>query len=526
MAAVSAVMGRGQKVGFRKLAVSTVALGAVIGVAVPASALSGGTAAPDGSYGYAARIVVNGTTAGCSGAVVAQGWVLTAKACFGATVVDGPPPQPTTVSVGPKVADVPDLVVDRLVPYPDRDVVLAHVLSSHPSTPVPAQTPVPIGVTAPATGDTLRLAGFGRTATDWVPARLNTASYTVQGVAATSASIAATGGANDPCKGDAGGPVLRDVGDHVELVGIASTSWQHGCLDSTETRTGATVTRVDDLGPWIAQQTVPLSANPNRFILADLDGDHRAELMVIYPNGDVHAWHNDGGGSATTWNPADVVVATGMTVDRTYFADLDGDGKADLISLGADGDAHAWHNTKGFAASPFDTTVPAGVKVATGFPDGRRLKWADLDGDHKSDVLSVDATGDVRAWHNGAGFAEMPWNGFIPKFATGMTVDGTFFPDLDGDGKADVVQMRADNNGYSWRNARGFVQDTWDPTLVRVVEGFTNPLTLRFADLNGDGKPDAVAIDPNNQIRTWPNTKGWAEMPWGAPVVIPTPYVP
>ncbi|WP_410567237.1 trypsin-like serine protease [Amycolatopsis sp. cmx-4-61] len=490
--------------------------------------MSGGTAASDGSYGYAARIVVNGTTAGCSGALVAQGWVITAKRCFGPDVVEGQPPQPTTVSLGPKVptpgpGELLELpVVDRLVPSPDRDVVLAHLTPARPGS-LPAGTPVPIATTAPAPGETLRVGGFGRTATEWVPTRLNTANYSVQGVTPTSVSIAATGGADDPCKGDAGGPALRASGDHVELVGVTSTSWQHGCLAETEARSGAVETRVDDLADWIHQQTAPLTATPSRILLADLDGDGRAELMAIYPNGDVHAWHNDGGFGSNPWNPADVVVATGMVPGRTYFADLDGDHKADIVSLWDNGEGHAWHNIRGFAPMPWEG---ASVVVTTGILDPQGLKFADLDGDGRAEAMSVDANGDVRAWHNARGFAPMPWEGASIVVATGMKPGTTFFTDLDGDGKTDIVSVWPDGEGHAWHNVRGFTPMPWEGASIVVATGFPDVAPLRFTDLDGDHRADALAIDPERQVRAWHNGAGYAVMPWDGLATIATPYLP
>ena len=374
-----------------------------------AGAVSGGTAVADGADPFAVRIVVDETAAGCSGALIAPDWVITAKRCFGENVVEGPPPRQARVSLGPKVPSPKpgDLlvlpVVAKLVPHPDRDVVLVRIARrpGSPSTP-----PVPVASGAPAVGEPLRVAGFGRTATEWVPDRLHTATYAVQGVTAASVGLAAAGG--DPCKGDAGGPALRERGGRTELVAVTSTSWQHGCLAETEARSGATAARVDDLAAWITEKTAPLTADPARLKFADLDGNGRVERILVYPNGEVHARRNTGGFGSSPWGVEDVVIATGFAPDRTFFADLDGDGRSEILSVFPDGGVHAWHNGAGFAPMPWDREAV----VATGFGEPERLAFADLDGDRKSEVLAVDPDGQVRAWHNGAGFAPMPWDGF------------------------------------------------------------------------------------------------------------------
>ncbi|WP_406628855.1 tachylectin-related carbohydrate-binding protein [Amycolatopsis sp. WGS_07] len=219
--------------------------------AAPASAVSGGTAVPLGSHPYLARIST--ATKACSGVLIDPSWILTSATCL--TPDDlGKPTEPATVLVG----DV-DLgtgagksaKVAKVVRRADRDVVLAKL--DAPATGVAVAT---VGSTAPQAGETLQLAGFGRTATEWVPARPRIAPFAV--VSSTGTTIAAKSADGvDTCLGDAGGPALRTVGQSVEVVALHSASWQHGCLAVTETRQGSTETRVDDLGGWIRQSIVP-----------------------------------------------------------------------------------------------------------------------------------------------------------------------------------------------------------------------------------------------------------------------------
>ncbi|SFW90517.1 Trypsin [Amycolatopsis australiensis] len=141
--------------------------------------------------------------------------------------------------------------VAKVVRHPGRDVVLAKLAAA-----ATAVTPVAVSTTAPQAGETLQVAGFGRTATEWVPGRPRVAAFTVAGVDGSAVSVSSADGV-DTCKGDAGGPAFRVTGGTAQLVALSSTSWQHGCLDVTETRQGGTETRVDDLATWIRQHTLP-----------------------------------------------------------------------------------------------------------------------------------------------------------------------------------------------------------------------------------------------------------------------------
>ncbi|MGW0828408.1 trypsin-like serine protease [Streptomyces sp. NPDC002845] len=221
----------------------------------PAHALSGGAAETDSQYAFLAKVQF-GERAGCTGALVDPEWVVTATACFatGAEAVPaGPPVLPTTVTVGrtnlASTAEGQVRTVAELVPRSDRNVVLAKL-----SSPVRDVTPIKVSTTAPVAGETLVVAGYGRTATEWVPDRLHTGIFAVQGVTATAVDIASDATASASiCKGDAGGPALRGLGASFELVALNDTSWQAGCLAETETQNGATEARLDDIEGWIRQ---------------------------------------------------------------------------------------------------------------------------------------------------------------------------------------------------------------------------------------------------------------------------------
>ncbi|MCA2217340.1 trypsin-like serine protease [Jidongwangia harbinensis] len=224
-------------------------------LAVPAAAVTGGT--PADGYGFAAHIQVGTTVRGCSGALVDPEWVATSASCFaeaGQAVPAGPPALPTTVTVGR-----PDLrsttggqvrSVVQVLPHPGRDLALAKL-----AQPVIDIAPVALATTAPAVGETLQVAGYGRTATAWVPDRLHGGALTVQAVGGSTIDLAGSAGAPvGICKGDAGGPALRPRGTGVELVGLHAASGQAGCFGAPDGASSTAVeTRLDDVAGWVRQ---------------------------------------------------------------------------------------------------------------------------------------------------------------------------------------------------------------------------------------------------------------------------------
>ncbi|MGW4647610.1 trypsin-like serine protease [Kitasatospora sp. NPDC004289] len=200
----------------------------------------------------------------CTGTVVDPQWVLTAKSCFAdapdtsAEVAAGAPKVRTTVSIDRlDVASplVQEVEVIELVPRADRDVVLLKLAKA-----VTGVLPLTVSATAPAAGEVLKTAGYGRTKDRWLAGEMHTGQFSVDSAAATTLTASSVSGST-VCRGDAGGPVLREGNGAVQVVAVNTRSWQGGCLGVTETRTGVTQTRVDDLVSWFQQLGVQYAAS-------------------------------------------------------------------------------------------------------------------------------------------------------------------------------------------------------------------------------------------------------------------------
>ncbi|WP_371603716.1 trypsin-like serine protease [Streptomyces sp. NBC_01220] len=246
--------------------------------AVPAVAVTGpASAASDTTHAYTAQIVVGANDRGCSGVLVDSEWLLTAASCFAAdsaqslSVTPGVPASNVTATIGrtdlTSTSGAQRKIVE-LVPRTDRDVVLARL-----DRPVTDVAPATLATAAPAAGEELKFAGYGRTKDEWAPLNLHTGTYTVDSAAATTAAV--TGKDAAACMGDSGGPVLRGTGATAQLVALNSQSFQGGCfgIDETQTSTAGVTARVDDLKSWIDSKVGATA-------ITDFNGDGVEDIAV------------------------------------------------------------------------------------------------------------------------------------------------------------------------------------------------------------------------------------------------------
>lgn len=385
---------------------AALAAGPVVMTAVPAAAVTGpASPSSDTTHAYAAQIVVGDHDRGCSGVLVDTEWLLTAASCFAEdpaaslAVPAGKPQKKTTATIGrsdlTSTAGAVRTVVE-LVPRADRDVVLARL-----NRPVTGVTPVALGTTAPAAGEQLTLAGYGRSKTEWAPLNLHTGTFSVDASDATTATVTGKDGVA-ACMGDTGGPLVRTVNGTAQLAALAGRSYQGGCfgIDAAETRTAGVVTRVDDLASWVASK-----AGANR--VSDFNCDGVEDIAVADPKATVGGDADAGlvrvvygGGKGTAEINQDLDWVSGGAEAGDWFAetmatvDYDEDGCTDLV-VGTPaedlGDATQAGMVDILHGAPGG--LGAGVKKAThfeqGIESGSMSSYASETGDRMGHALAA-----------------------------------------------------------------------------------------------------------------------------------------
>ncbi|WP_143663566.1 FG-GAP-like repeat-containing protein [Streptomyces sp. NRRL B-24085] len=481
--------------------------------AAPAQSATGDQVADDTDQ-YTVKVHVAGGTdneRACSGTLVDQQWVLTAASCFAAdpqqatALTKGVPPLPAVVTADgnkPTAAAQRNQKVQEIVPYPGRDLVLARFnpVSADDALggPFPDISSAQLSDATPVQGDQLRAVGYGRTKQEWTPERAHTGSFGVDLVNPTTLAISPGAAGAALCKGDAGGPVLNTSG---EVVGVVSAAWDGGCLNSSETRTGAVATRVDDIADWVQQ--VRLTSRQkhitNALTAADFDGDGRTDIAALMDNSSAQLFRGRPDGTLQFGNFMSVL---GRPTQKQLIAGdfLDDSKGMEVIAVGKDGNlslakqrviwgrfpSSLWEHRQLWTDAAWKDALPvAALRTGTAGRDTLLFQWPD----GSLYTYKRDANGDL------VNQKKSMWPDKTWKKKLIATADFT------GDGRDDIAAVAADGALHlytgkadgTFDKARSMWPDkTWGG--MRVVLG---------GDFNGDGKADLAALTTAGDLRLY-----------------------
>lgn len=258
---------------------------------------------------------------------------------------------------------------------------------------------------------------------------------------------------------------------------------------------------------------------------ADIDGDGTEEILGRAASG-LLAWKNVNGTWIQILGSIPLTDASGWSAPQYYStiqtADLDGNGKAEIIARSSSG-VQAWsHYFTGF--QPVPGTIP--LTDASGFALTQyysTIQSADIDGDGRDEILARDAFG-VKAWsHNGQAWVQR--NGIIPlSDASGWSLEPYYSTigtgDFDGNGTAEVY-ARSGAGVMVWTR----VNDNWvqlQNALLPLTDiaGFGVPAyyrTIQAADINGDGADELLARGSLGMFAYSLLTGSWTTLPGSIP---------
>jgi hypothetical protein len=262
-----------------------------------------------------------------------------------------------------------------------------------------------------------------------------------------------------------------------------------------------------EFGPASILADIPVSV-PYWFAVADFNHDEIEDLLVV----------GGYGGTSLFYGLADGGVAAGPFFPETAAAvyatagDLNGDGWADFITtceVTSDADPYLdieINETDGsFAGTQLDTATLGPTTSVY------QTSLADLDGDGRADIVACTSNGIVIYFDDGGApsFGQPAWvdpwdGGTSESFSLTYFCDSLVVADLDGDGNADVASV----SGYSPYPSEPIWTPTEEYLVIRLGIGdggfsrtsreliFTTPTVeagaLAATDVDGDGLVDLV----------------------------------
>ncbi|WKU47542.1 FG-GAP-like repeat-containing protein [Streptomyces sp. VNUA116] len=268
---------------------------------------------------------------------------------------------------------------------------------------------------------------------------------------------------------------------------------------------------------WVRERVDIKPATPRETPLGDyqvdISGDGKADYLVVDDNGAVQAYVNKGGDGHGSWTNKGVIAkGTGAPGSQVRFADIDGDGKADYLVVEDNGSVHAWTNNGGDTKD--DWTDRGIIATGAGAP-GNKVRFADINGDGKADYLVVEDNGSVHAWTNNGGDGHGRWNdqGRIAT-GTGAPRAKVRFADINGDRKADYLVVEDNGSVHAWTNNGGDGHGDWTNQGQIVSRTAEAGDSVRFADIDGDGRADHLIVHDNGAVDALLNPGGDGHGGW------------
>lgn len=149
-----------------------------------------------------------------------------------------------------------------------------------------------------------------------------------------------------------------------------------------------------------------------RIVFADVNGDKLDDYLLVQPRGTTFLWLNGGtkpdpdaeGKTVFTWTQVGQIAAPTDPARIRRWADINGDGRADMILITANGGARAWLNdgiTKSANAAPTGVRLRDIGEIATDkqVPPAD-VQFVDVGGDGKADLVRTGWTGVTHIWLN------------------------------------------------------------------------------------------------------------------------------
>lgn len=227
---------------------------------------------------------------------------------------------------------------------------------------------------------------------------------------------------------------------------------------------------------------------------ADVNGDGILDALYFDTANTGGVWV--GLAAEAGFAPAEMWLQHGeSTPDQMQYADVDGDGKADALYFDTFRSRGVWVSLS--TGSGF-TAPRMWIQYGDSAPD--QIQYLDVDGDGKADALYFDAGKSncvLVSLSTGSAFgARQPW------LCHGQSItDNMQYADVNGDGRVDALYFDTSRSGGIWVSLSTATAFTRPEMWLR--HGSSTPDQIQYADVNGDGRADALYFDTSRSKGVW-----------------------
>jgi hypothetical protein len=224
--------------------------------------------------------------------------------------------------------------------------------------------------------------------------------------------------------------------------------------------------------------------------IADIDGDGKLDVVLQ----GLRLYRNISTTGNIAFAPA-VTIAEANPPAALIVADFDGDGKVDIIGsrYWSESVSKIYRNISEPGAFSFASSISISLSTAE-----RNMVATDLDGDNKPELVITGAG----VYRNTSikGNITFATPVAYPAYTHSYIANG----DMDGDGKTDLIS--GDQNGSKISLIRN-ISTAGSISFEQQVEfnAMQGPAGIAVSDLDGDGKPDIAAALYNNSVGVFKN---------------------
>lgn len=242
---------------------------------------------------------------------------------------------------------------------------------------------------------------------------------------------------------------------------------------------------------FMAADTFAAGLAPRAIVTADLNGDGKPDIVVANVNDNsVAVYQNASAPGAISFQPK-MDIGTGSHPVYVAAADMDGDGMIDLVTADSSADSVSlFLNTT-------SVTGPISFAARVGLSAGSGPSWivlGDLDGDGRPDMVVCDAVSNKFLIYRNTSVPGAISFSPAASFPTGASPLCAAIADLDGDGLPEVIICRSGSSGLAvFRNMSAAGTISLDVPVTIGAGGSATGISI--SDVNGDGKPDITIAD-------------------------------